>query len=79
MIPAEEVTSPKYDTKGAELEEEIEPPNTWLRLGQQERRLGCYGLAIRAKVGAAVLHQDPLDGAAANGAGFASNMHLDVR
>jgi len=36
-------------------------------------------LASRAEAGAAVLHRDPLDGAAANGAGFASNMHLDVR
>jgi len=31
-------------------------------------------LASGAKVGAAVLHHDPLDGAATNGAGFASPM-----
>jgi len=31
-------------------------------------------LAPGAEAGAAVLHQDPLDGAAANGAGFASLM-----
>jgi len=31
-------------------------------------------LASGAEVGAAVLHRDPLDGAAANGAGFASSM-----
>jgi len=31
-------------------------------------------LASGAEAGAAVLHQDPLDGAAANGAGFASLM-----
>jgi len=30
-------------------------------------------LASVAEAGAAVLHQDPLDGAAANGAGFASS------
>ena len=31
-------------------------------------------MASRAEAGATVLHQDPLDGAAANGAGFASLM-----
>jgi len=31
-------------------------------------------LASGAEAGAAVLHRDPLDGAAANGAGFASLM-----
>jgi len=31
-------------------------------------------LASGAEAGATVLHQDPLDGAAANGAGFASPM-----
>ena len=38
--------------------------------------VGCItlGLASGAEAGATVLHQDPLDGAAANGAGFASLM-----
>jgi len=37
-------------------------------------------LASRAEVGATVLHQDPLDGAAANGAGFASSMsNLEIK
>jgi len=31
-------------------------------------------LAFRTEIGAAVLHRDPLNGAAANGAGFASLM-----
>ena len=31
-------------------------------------------MASGAEVGAAVLHRDPLDGAAANGAGLASSM-----
>ena len=31
-------------------------------------------MAFRAKITAPVLYQDPLDGAAANGAGFASFM-----
>ena len=35
---------------------------------------GIKGLASGAEVGAAVLHQDTLDGAAANGAGFISLM-----
>jgi len=36
------------------------------------QRPGIKRLASGAEVGAAVLHQDPLDGAAANGAGLAS-------
>jgi len=38
-------------------------------------------LAPGAEAGAAVLHQDPLDGAAANGAGFAfsmSNLEIEM-
>ena len=35
---------------------------------------GTKRLASGAEAGATVLHQDPLDGAAANGAGFASSM-----
>jgi hypothetical protein len=38
------------------------------------QRPGTKRLASGAEVGAAVLHQDPLDGAAANGAKFASPM-----
>jgi len=38
------------------------------------QRPGTRGLASGAEAGAAVLHRDPLDGAAANGAGFASPM-----
>jgi len=38
------------------------------------QRPGTERLASGAEVGAAVLHHDPLDGAAANGAGFASPM-----
>jgi len=36
------------------------------------QRPGIKRLASGAEVATAVLHQDPLDGAAANGAGFAS-------
>jgi len=39
-------------------------------------------LASGAEAGAAVLHEDPLDGAAANGAGFASlmsNLKIEMR
>ena len=36
------------------------------------QRPGTEGLTSGAEAGAAVLHQDPLDGAAANGAGFVS-------
>jgi len=38
------------------------------------QRPGIERLASGAEAGAAVLHRDPLDGAAANGAGFASFM-----
>jgi len=37
-------------------------------------RSGTRRLASGAEVSATVLHEDPLDGAAANGAGFASFM-----
>ena len=41
---------------------------------------GAERLASGAEVGAAVLHQDPLDGAAANGTGFASFMsNLEIK
>ena len=38
------------------------------------QRPGTERLASRAEAGATVLYQDPLDGAAADGAGFASLM-----
>ena len=38
------------------------------------QRAGTKGLASGAEAGAAVLHRDTLDGAAANGAGLASPM-----
>jgi len=38
------------------------------------QRAGTGRLAYGAEAGATVLHRDPLDGAAANGAGFASLM-----
>jgi len=38
------------------------------------QRPGTEGLTSEAEAGATVLHQDPLDGAAANGAEFASLM-----
>jgi len=38
------------------------------------QRPGTKRLASGAEAGATVLHQDPLNGAAANGAGFASLM-----
>ena len=38
------------------------------------QRAATKGLASGAEAGAAVLHQDPLDGATANGAGLASLM-----
>ena len=44
------------------------------------QRPGTGRLASGAEAGAAVLHQDPLDGAAANGAGFASLMrNLEIK
>jgi hypothetical protein len=44
-------------------------------------RAGIEGLASGTEAGATVLHQDPLDGVAANGAGFASlmgNLKIEV-
>jgi len=38
------------------------------------QRAGTKRLASGAEAGATVVHQDPLDGAAANGAGFASSI-----